>query len=89
MGHKDDAGKTYGPGHDGWYIVTKLDGSNPVEREMNRYKAKTAFGAAAAAGLSLTQARVYPITCPECVYELENGDVGDYDHHTCEESEGE
>lgn len=89
MVHKDDSGKTFGPGHNGWYQVTKLDGSNPQERCMPYYKGKTAFQAAASAGLSLTEARVYPITCPECVYELENGDVGPYDHHTCEEEEGQ
>lgn len=85
MGHREDGGKTFGPGHDGWYIVTKLDGSVPKPPEMNRYKAKSAFSAAQQAGLSLTDARVYPITCPECIYELEHGDVGPYDHHTCEE----
>jgi len=88
MGHKEDTGKTFGPGHNGWYIVTKLDGSVPNPTEMNRYKAKSAFYAAHSAGLSLTDARVYPITCPECIYELEHGGmVGPYSSHTCEEEQ--
>lgn len=87
MGHKEDTTvATFGPGHDGWYEVHRLNGSVPKPGEMPRYKAKSAFSAAAQAGLSLTEAVCTPITCPECIYELENGEpVANNIGHQCEE----
>lgn len=66
MGHKDNSGKTFGPGHDGWYAVV------PILKTMIVYrKAKSSYSAAQLAGYNLTQARTIPITTPKLVAELE------------------
>jgi len=80
----DESGKTFGPGHDGWYDVTPRDLTKRVTYA--RQKANSAFAACAAAGTSLTESTATPITCPECIYELEHGEVGPYSSHTCEEN---
>ncbi len=54
----DETGKTFGPGHDGWYAVLY----QKPELGIVYKKAKSAFAAAAAAGLSLTECSCHPIT---------------------------
>lgn len=71
--------------HHGWYEVLKLDGSPPQPPMMPSYKAESAFEAAKAAGLTLAEALITPITCTACVWELENGDLERNELHTCEE----
>lgn len=56
----DERGKTFGPGHDGWYVVA------PLLRNVCIYKkAKSAYSAAAQAGYNLTQCRCHPVTDQE------------------------
>jgi hypothetical protein len=72
-----------------WWEVRRTDGSNPRPREMPRYNGNTADEALKAAGLSCANGQVREITCPECCYELEYGEVGPYEIHTCEMEEDE
>jgi hypothetical protein len=67
-----------------WYNITRLDGSSPRPREMPKYMGNTPAEAFARAGLAINEGRFTEITCPECCYELEYGEVGPYSVHTCE-----
>lgn len=69
MGHRD-AGKSFGPGHDGWYAVS------PRLRNVIFYrKAKSAFQAAALAGFNLVEALTVPITDEDLIDKLNSGEL--------------
>jgi hypothetical protein len=65
-----DKGKSFGPGHDGWYEVRK---HNKLNNDLLGpcVKAKSAFQAAAKCGCSLTECTVIPITDEETIAKLE------------------
>lgn len=73
MGHKDDAGQTFGPGHKGWYRIknAKLD-----RIAVNKYvRADSAFQAAQQSGTNLSDSQVTAVTCKECIKEIENPEM--------------
>jgi hypothetical protein len=65
-----DKGKSFGPGHDGWYAV-----SPRLKNVIFYRKAKSAFQATAKAGLSLVEAVAVPITDEDTINKLNTGEL--------------
>ncbi len=70
----DETGKTFGPGHDGWYVVTPGASGSVVSRLIFK-KARSAFSAAQLAGLSLSECSVAAITDPNLIERLDHGQL--------------
>jgi hypothetical protein len=70
MGHREDAGKTFGPGHSGWYAV-----SPRLKNVIFYRKAKSAYSAAQLAGYNLTDALAIPITDEDLINKLNSGEL--------------
>jgi hypothetical protein len=66
MGHKEDSGPVFGPGHEGWYLLIHQDG---YVKEAN---GKNAFMAAQRAGWALGELdEIRVIKCPACAQLLD------------------
>lgn len=70
----DETGKTFGPGHDGWYLVSPGATGSVVSRLIFK-KDRSAFGAAQQAGFSLSECSVAAITDSNLIERLDNNQL--------------